>query len=346
MFSRLIGNDNVKITLRRLLKSGRVPNSALFSGDEGVGKLQFALELARSLICPESEEGEACGVCSVCRRVGKFTFPKPDSKDDHKRVIFSDHPDVGMVIAYNRNILIDAIRHLESEANYHPYEASARFLIVDNADKMNAAASNALLKTLEEPAPTSFIFLITSRPDSLLPTIRSRCQSIRFAPIPTGEIERFLIEDRAYSHDEARIAARLARGSIGAAITVNVEQFRARRERMIGVLRSAIRDGDLAAVLTASEEMNGPKEKEAFEDSINILQSLIHDVWALTVTGDPERLINNDNAEELVQLAASAGNSDLEAWISAIDDLRANLIVNINKRVAADALFVSMAVRE
>jgi DNA polymerase III subunit delta' len=343
VFSKLIGNIGVKLTLRRLIANGRVPNSLLLTGDEGVGKRQFALELVKNFICPEPVNGEACDVCAICRRAVKFEFPKTDDKDDHKRVIFSDHPDVGMVIPYNRNILVDSIRHLETEANFRPYEAAARFFVIDNADKMNDNASNALLKTLEEPPETSYIFLITSRPDSLLPTIRSRCQTIRFAPVETDEIERFLIEQNGFTHDEARLAARLGRGSVGRAASINVEEFKKRREKMYGAVRNALEKGSLAAILRTAEEMNDTKDKTVFEQSLDVLQSLIHDVWTMTVSGDQGRVVNSDLVEELALLSANAGTADLPRWMGSIDELRANLQVNINRKVAADALLVSMA---
>src|SRR5688572_20606482 len=112
MFSRLVGNDNAKHTLRRLIVNGRVPNSLLLAGPEGVGKLQFALELASTLICRELTDGEACGVCTVCVRVGDFVVPEPTdkTKDEFKRVFFGGHSDVGKVVPYKRTILVDAIR--------------------------------------------------------------------------------------------------------------------------------------------------------------------------------------------------------------------------------------------
>lgn len=343
MFKHLIGNENVKQTLNRLLANGRVSHSLLFAGDEGVGKRQFALELARAFVCREPENSQACGACAACLRAGVFVFPTSDKADDHKQVFFSEHPDIGMVIPFKRNILVDAIRDLEREANFRPYEARARFFIVDDAEKMNDAAANALLKTLEEPPSTTYVFLITSRPDSLLPTIRSRCQMVRLAPVTTDEIERFLIDEKAFSFDEAHLAARLARGSIGRAISVNVSQFRATRDRMLGVVRTAIQTGDRAALLFASEEMNDAKNKERFEENIDILESLIHDVWNLSVGGDVSRLANTDLADELGKLAANAAGCDLTTWLAEIETMRDNFAVNINRKIAADSLFMTMA---
>ncbi len=342
MFNKLVGNEHIKQTLHHLVSKGRVPNSLLFAGDDGIGKRQFALELAMAFICIGPKDGEACDVCPACRRTSIFSFPKPDDRDAHKKVIFSHHPDVGTVIPYNRNILVDAVRHLESEAYFRPYESPARFFIIDDADKMNDPAANALLKTLEEPPSTTHIFLITSRPESLLPTIRSRCQTIRFGPIDDQQIEDFLVDERAFTRDEARLAARLSRGSIGRAVSINVEQFRVRRDMMFAVVANVIDIGDRAGLLRISEEMNDAKNKDRFEGNLEILESLIHDVWTLIVSGDVTRIVNTDVADKLERLAQNAQGADFPTWLASIDKMRENFAVNINRKISADALFVGM----
>src|SRR6185369_15243378 len=204
----LIGNAEAKETIRRLIAAGRIPNSLLFAGPEGVGKKQFALELARSVVCREPQDGEACGKCAACARVANIALPGSDAKgEDFDTVFFSEHPDVGMVIPFNRTLRVGSIRALEKEANFRPFEAPSRIFIIDDAHKMNDASSNALLKTLEEPPATSHIFLITSKPNALLPTIRSRVQMLRFAAIDKIEIEHFLLAQHSYSQDDARLIA-------------------------------------------------------------------------------------------------------------------------------------------
>ncbi|MGE3465625.1 MAG: ATP-binding protein [Pyrinomonadaceae bacterium] len=343
MFTKLSGNEDVKRTLRRLIAVDRVPNSMIFAGGDGVGKRQFAVEIARIFVCRDLVGKEACGVCSACRRADNFTLPTSDKGDDYERVFFSDHPDVGIVIPFKRNVRIGAIRGLEREANFRPYEGRARVLIVDDAEKMADPAANALLKTLEEPASTSYIFLITSRADSLLPTIRSRCQMLRFAPVEIATIEKFLIEERAFSHDEARLAARLSRGSIGRAVSINVTRFREQRDRMFSVVVNAIETGDRAAMFRVAEELNDAKNKDKFEENLSILESLIHDVWSVRVSGDPSRIVNTDLADRIHRLAAESGRADFPAWMNKIAKIRDDLAVNINRKIAADALFVSMS---
>ncbi|MEZ5422843.1 MAG: DNA polymerase III subunit delta' [Pyrinomonadaceae bacterium] len=343
MFSKLIGNDVTKLTLRRLIQQGRLPNSLLFVGPECVGKKQFAIEAARALVCREPSEGEACGTCASCQRVGNISPPNSDKAEDFDRIIFSEHPDVGVVFPHKRNVRIAAIRDLEREANFNPYEAAARIFIIDDADLMKDAAANALLKTLEEPPATTHIILVTARPDVLLPTIRSRCQTMHFAPIDRKAIEEYLIETRAFSHDEARLAAGVAHGSIGRAVEIDVAKYRDMRDRAARVLRSAIVDGDTAALLKISEELNDAKNKDDFEQNLDILEAVVRDVWRLACGVDPSKILDPEMAESYQSLARLAAPSRFAAWLGEIETLRRDLAVNINRRVATDAMFLTMA---
>ncbi len=342
MFAKIIGNQSVKDVLRRHLAAGRVPNALLFAGTDGVGKRRFALELAKAFLCRSNTDNEACGECPACIRAEQFEFPKSDDKDAHKKVIFSNHADVGTVIPYNRNILVDAIRDLEREAYFRPYEAEARFFLIDDADKMNDAASNALLKTLEEPASTSHIILISSRPDTLLPTIRSRCQTIRFAPVETEKIEQFLIGERKLPPADAKLNARLAFGSVGRALSIDLEKLRPQREVLLGVLHDAIENHDRISLLQTAEKLNDAKNKDNFEANLDILLTLIRDVWTLALGGGDENVVNIDLGPQLRSLSDTAETRRLSSWMDEIELLRENLIVNVNRKVATDALFVGM----
>ena len=342
MFNKLIGNNRIKETLKRLIKSGRVPHSLIFAGAEGVGKRLFALELAKAAVCQNPQNGEACGVCAACRRAASFEFPKSDDRDAHKKVIFSEHGDVGMIVPYNRNILVDAIRNLEAEANFRPFEAQARFFIINDADKMNDEAANALLKTLEEPPATSHIFLVASRPDALLPTIRSRCQTLRFAPVEAAEVEKFLLETKQFSPADAELIAKLSRGKLGNTLNMNLEAFRAQRDLMLRALESLTAKKDRAALLQTAEEMNDAKNKDDYETYLEILQTLIRDAWTLRL-GSADAVVNTDLKNALQKIADSADSRRLAAWLLEIETLRENLAVNLNRKIATDALFMQMA---
>src|SRR5260370_10441101 len=230
MFSTLIGNDEVKESLRHLLVSGRVPGSLLFTGEEGIGKKLFALELAKAMNCRNRVGVEACDECSSCKRISRSTFPPFSDDDDNKeRLIWSEHADVAMARPYKHIIRVKVMRELEREANFRPFEGAARVFIVEDADSMNDQAANALLKTLEEPPPTSHLILTTSNPTALLPTIRSRCQSIRFAPLPAEAMEEFLIRKKKLPSADAGLLERTALGSLGRDLPGRVQCERDRR---------------------------------------------------------------------------------------------------------------------
>lgn len=351
MFDKFIGNNHIKEVLRRLLVSQRVPHSLLFAGADGVGKRHFALETAKSFVCSNPRSGEACDVCAACRRADKFEIPEvsentkvEDSlRDKFKTVFFSGHGDIGTVVPLKKNMYVDAIRDIEREANFRPYEGSARFFIINNADKMNVAASNALLKTLEEPPATSYIFLVTARPDALLPTIRSRCQMLRFAPIDTKDIENYLIKTKRFSAADAALVAKLSGGKLGYALETDLEKFKQRRGAMSKVLESILIKENRAELLRVAEEMNDAKNKDEYETRLALLQTLIHDVWAIKNKADDKILVNVDILADLRRLAERAESRRLSAWLAEIETLREQLAVNLNRKIATDALFMQMA---
>jgi DNA polymerase-3 subunit delta' len=343
MFANIVGNETSIGYIKRLLANGRVPGALLFAGPDGVGKKQAAFELARAFVCRSPVGVEACGSCPACGRVGKFVLPTSDKGDDFDRVFFSDHSDVGLVVPFKRNLRVGSIRALEREAHFRPYEAEARVFIIDDAHKMNDNAANALLKTLEEPPPTTYIVLVTSQPDALLSTIRSRCQSIIFSPVPSDEIEAYLVGNHAHSAADSTLAARLAGGSLGRAVTLDLAKYKDQRNVMLGVIRAALVSNDRASMLSAAERMNDAKNKDDLEAALSILETLIRDIWLLVNGADRTRLSNSDIVESLDGLAVEATSLRLAFWLSEIEDMRRAFAVNINRKIATDALFVKMA---
>jgi DNA polymerase-3 subunit delta' len=343
MPERLIGNEQVKEFLRRMIAAGRLPGAMLFAGPDGVGKKRFALEIARSVFCAETLNFGSCGKCGTCKRVLQFVLPRSEKRDDYDKVIFSEHADVGLVIPFGRNIGVGAIRELEREANFRPYEGKKRFFVIDEADKMNLSAANALLKTLEEPPVTTHIILLTSRYNSLLATIVSRCQMLRFQPLAAEEIENHLAATKQFSPEDAGVAARISRGSLGRALQMNGESFRSSREAMMKILEAQTAAPDRARLLRAAEEMGDTKMKDEYEPRLEILQSLIHDAWQLKNGREQKALVNADLHGRLSKCAENSTAEKLTRLLAEIEKVRENLLVNINRRVATDALFMSAA---
>ena len=340
MFDKLAGNQNVKELLKRMLESGRVPGALLFSGPEAVGKKLFAIEVAKALNCRSPKGIEACDECSSCLRVPRFNYPQTDKVEDWE-LIRSDHADVAMVIAPKRVLRVNQMRAIEREANYRPFEGKARVFLVEDADKLNDESANALLKTLEEPPRTSHIILITSRPAMLLPTIRSRCQTVRFSPLSVGEIEDQLIKHEGATAKDVRLRSRLAAGSIGLALETDLDEYHIRRKLMQKVLEAVTVNPDRQQLLTISEDLNSAKYKDDYEAILDILEALIRD--ALRIRLGAAEIVNEDLRAPLETVAQHLTSADAQRWIDEIELVREELVVNINRKVATDALFMSMA---
>ena len=343
MFDELTGNSRVKAVLKRMLVSDRLPGAMLFTGEEGIGKKLFALEIARALNCRTPKDNEACGVCSSCVRIRKLNYPTRDDADEWTQIIWTDHPDVGLVVAPRRVLRVEQMRQIEKEANYRPFEGKARVFLIDEADKLNDASANALLKVLEEPPRTSHLILITARPAMLLPTILSRCQMIRFSPLTPAEIESHLIKDNLVDSKTARLRARAAGGSIGRALSGDLDTFTSQRKAMLQVLKALVVSNDRAQLLRSAEQLNEAQYKDEFEERLDVLETLIRDAWMLSVAVDTNQLVNEDLSAELKAISEKLDPSRAGDWILQIEDLREQLIVNINRKVTTDALFLVMA---
>jgi len=342
MFDELIGNSRVKAVLKRMLVSDRLPGAMLFTGEEGIGKKLFALEIARALNCRTPKDNEACGVCASCVRIMKLNYPTRDAADEWTQIIWTDHPDVGLVIAPRRVLRVEQMRQIEKEANFRPFEGKARVFLIDEADKLNDASANALLKVLEEPPRTSHLILITARPAMLLPTILSRCQMIRFSPLTPAEIESHLVKTELDAKT-ARLRARAAGGSLGRALSGDLVTFTSQRKAMLKVLNALVLSDDRAQLLRSAEQLNEAQYKDEFEDRLDVLETLIRDAWMLSLGVDSSRIVNEDLSAELKEVAQKMDPSRAGDWILQIEDLREQLIVNVNRKITTDSLFLVMA---
>lgn len=357
MFDRLIGNDRAKDVLRRMLAEGRVPGALLFVGEDGVGKKPFALELAKALNCRARVGAEGCDRCSSCLRIMES---KADG-DAAQQIAWSEHPDVGLIRATGRFITVPQIRDLEREANFRPFEGAARVFIIEDADEMNETAANALLKTLEEPPSASHLILLTSYPANLLPTIRSRCQLVRFTPLSVAEIEAFLKNSETakkstpknkadVATQDIALVARLARGSLGRAFALDLTRYREGRALAESIIEAIVVTRDRARLLRVAEELNDPKYKDEYETRLEILETLIHDLWLMSAAGNSPQnasIVNDDIRAQLARLSAALNDLGISRvamrWLTEIETVRHQLGVNINRKIATDALLLTMA---
>lgn len=329
-FSDLIGNERNRVILQRLLGRGRLGLSLIFAGPEGVGKRRFALETAKAANCLGAAPAggfpeESCDSCSHCRRIDAGSFG-----------------DVVTVAPEGQFIKIAQTRALTEEVYYRPREGRQKFFIIDQAESLREEAANSLLKTLEEPPPTSTIVLVTSRPDSLLQTIRSRAQRLNFTPLAIPEMERYLAANFPRPAEDNALLARITEGRIGQATAFDLSLYRQQRKSLIEML-DLIASGDNRYRLLKAAEYLGKKERDEFERDLDLLSRLLRDMLLLASGAPPEAIVNIDAGSRLSDLAQRAGIGNIARWAEKFDSLRSGLRVNINRQIAAEAALLELA---
>lgn len=208
------GHDHVVEQFRRAIGRGRLASSFLFAGPAGIGKCSFAVKLAQAMLCRTRPEAalDPCGTCPSCAQVAAGTHPDLDiiCKPEGKAVI-----PLALLIGDDEHRRQEGLCH---NLSLKPAIGGRKIAIIDNADFLNAQGANALLKTLEEPPPRSVLMLIGTSPAKQLPTIRSRCQLIRFRPLPIDVVASLLVSKQLVADPaEAERLARYSEGSVAKA---------------------------------------------------------------------------------------------------------------------------------
>lgn len=246
---RVLGQDPAKRTLERALQGGRVHHAYRFEGPEGVGKELAAFALAQALVC-EIDGAHGCGACAACRRAVTLAEDEPHVPL-HPDVILVGRGLYASVLGSSEatGISIEQVRRvILARAGYPPHEGRALVFIVRAADELTPQAANALLKTLEEPGPKTHFVLVTSRPNKLLDTVRSRTLAVRFGPLPDTVVAS-LLEARGLPASVAELAG----GSMALAVQLADEDRLKEREEFIAAARTAVQAPDLATALALSE---------------------------------------------------------------------------------------------
>ncbi len=221
-FADIRDQDGPLEIFKRAIATDKVPHAYLFQGPAGVGKNIAAGALAMIMNCDEPGD-DSCGVCENCRKI-----------------IGGVHPDVRFLglPEGKRRIPIEMVRNVQGWMEIRPHEGKAKVLIIDPADLLTEQAANALLKTLEEPRAGSLIILISDHASSLLPTIRSRCQSVRFGALDESTVVD-LLSKKGLDSEESVVVATLCAGSMERASRYMGEDLAERMQAVTSLLRSA-----------------------------------------------------------------------------------------------------------
>jgi len=319
-FAQIIGHDRQKNILRRALTSGRLAHAYLFAGPDGVGKRLMAIALARVLFCAH---GTRCGECTTCRKL------------DHR-----NHPDLHVLEPDGSSIKIEQVRALQRDLSLRPLEASRKVCLIEAADTMTVAAANALLKTLEEPRGDTVLLLLSSQPQRLLETIRSRCQLLRFTRQPLELVRDNLSQQLGVADAEAHVLAALSEGSFKKAFGKDRQLYLEERRRLLKTL-TALSAGSILQVLEFAEQLAG--DKVTLPDILEIFQAFYRDVLFTLHGRDASELVNLDLCEKVQRVADREDVPSVLAKLDALGGARRQLERNLNPQLVMEVLLLRLA---
>ncbi len=321
-FADILGHARIVDVLQRSLRSGKTAHSYLFEGVPGSGRKKTALTLIQALFC-STQPDDACGICGSCRKVEG-----------------GNHPDIHLIapLPDKRDISIEQLREMQHVLSLRPYEAPRKACIIDPAERMSVSAANSLLKTLEEPPGNALIILLTENAGMLLPTVRSRCQLIPFAPLSPEHILT-LLERNGMAPETAALVAPMSGGSMQRAMELDNESLTLRRQAVLTSI-GKMTIHQIATVFDASEQLSG--NRDATLELLDMLLSFFRDAVHLGAgSGD---IVNRSVRPAIESIAANRsfpGNLEL---LERIYETRRAVQRNANTKLALDNLFMTMAV--
>ena len=362
-FSEFLGNERVGTALRGGLRSGRVPHALLFTGPRGVGKFTLARMFAQAANC-ERLTDDFCGECHTCQRIAQLADPQKlleqglvergENADaatvERVPLILQSHPDVWALVpdpvrlkspVARPMLRIGQLRAVQRAAYFRPL-GRRRVFILDGAETMRWDVANVFLKILEEPPASATLILTAPSPYMLLPTIVSRCLQFHFAPLPESAVENILKEKTDLKPAQIKLAARLAEGSPGLAIEMDVDAAAQARKNALRILERAAHGQGFAQLFADTSALAKDRES-SFEDQISVFYGLLTDLLELTSKIKEPVLRNAQLSKELETLAKSVDSAWVIRAIAGFDELYAGARRNLNRQLGLDALAASLA---
>lgn len=307
----IIGQEKAVRMLLGILIRQKVASSYLFCGETGIGKKTAAVDFAKALNCLNPQPAgpritsdspvDACEECASCSKIKAGV-----------------HPDFLLISPEERLIRIEEVRIIDDALSYKPFEGRKKTVIVDDAETMNISAANAFLKTLEEPPQDSVIILVSSRPDLLPETIRSRCSRINFFPLSKASCREVLAE-KEKDAEKFSLAARLSMGRPGIALSSDLHE---ERKWVLNLLRGMLH-----------AEKDGWSSRDEMQRWFDHALVLLRDMTVLKLTDDPRQLVNNDLEGYLTGLSKSVDVKVIIYIHQELSRIRRLLQFNLNKSI-------------
>lgn len=268
--------------IKKSVEHGRLAHAYLFEGDQGVGKHELSLWLAKRLFCTQVVDNEPCNECNNCLRIAA-----------------GEHPNLWQIKPDGQSIKVDQIRQLQQEFVRSGFESRLQFFTISHADKMNASAANSLLKFLEEPAGSFVAILETDSPGKILPTIQSRCQILHFAPLNTQALVAKLVQTGIGTESATLLAA--LTNSYQKAVEISQEEWFNEAKAAVSQWYLYLANNDLMAFVYVQKKLTTlAKEKERQQLLLQMLMQHFRQARSKLLNGDVLALKENTRRIELL----------------------------------------------
>ena len=323
-WNQIVGHKETIEYIEQITRSGIPGHAYIISGDHGSGKSLLAHLFAMALQCSNPEESP-CMECRSCRQ----------AQGDN-------HPDIKEVTHAKPNLIsVDEIRQqVVSDVAIRPYQGPYKIYLIEEAEKMNEQAQNALLKTLEEPPSYAVFLLLTSNPAALLDTVRSRCVTLKLRGVKDSLVRKYLIDVAGVDEHRADICAAFARGNIGKGVELaRSEEFQSIIADMVGLLKY-VDEMETYEISAALKEMQ--KYKISINDFLDLMAVWFRDILMFKATGDINRLVFRDEIQAIRDRATNSSYEGIEEILEAIEKAKVRLAANVSFDLTTELLILTL----
>ena len=323
-FHDILGHEQIIAHLQNTIEEDKVSHAYIFNGPEASGKMMLAEAFAMALQC-EGEGKRPCLECRSCRQAA-----------DHNQ------PDIIYVSHEKPNTIgVDDIRtQINNDIDIKPYSSRYKVYIVDEAQKMNQQAQNALLKTIEEPPAYAIILLLTTNADSFLQTILSRCITLNLKAVKEEKIKEYLMKHYQIPDYQADICAAFSQGNVGKAIQLaSSEEFGELKASVLQLMKR-LEDIDLYEMTGAVKQI--AEYKLSVNDYFDLMMIWFRDVLYLKATNDVDGLIFKDEVYDIKKQAAKRSYQGIETILEALEKAKIRLNANVNFDLVIELLLLTI----
>ena len=324
-FRDIIGQEQLKEHLQGAIERNKVSHAYIINGERNSGKEFIAKVFAMALECTDRKGGEPCQVCHSC-----------------KQAISKNQPDIIYVTHEKPNtISVDDIRRqVKDDVDIKPYASPYKIYIIDEAEKMNVQAQNALLKTIEEPPAYVVILLLTTNADSFLPTINSRCITLDLKAVPNEKIKSYLMEHCQIPDYQAEVCTAFAQGNVGKAIKLaSSESFNEIKNSALQLIRR-LKEIDLYEMMEAVKQIS--EYKLEINDYFDIMMIWYRDVLLYKATADVNHLVFRDEIYDIKKSASKSSYEGIEQILEALEKAKVRLNANVNFDLVIELLLLTI----